>query len=195
MLVLFGFDIRRPGTPLTAVSLLLAAGGYARSVQCYITALAHLPISDAIAISAGFALLIPDARRLFFIRAQVTGPARLALVIDRIPLARWMVAQPGPAGVSPAALFAFAAALLSVAARSRLTARAGSHPGHGVLTSATNTEVMLGAAAMSRGFERWSGRDRSLSRLSRLRRLVRDLCHVAGSTSYHYRNLPRTRPF
>jgi drug/metabolite transporter (DMT)-like permease len=66
-----------------------------------------------------------------------------------------MVAQPGPSGVSPAALFAFASALL-IAARDLVGRRVPAHTPVLVVTFGTNVMVMLAAAAMSLGFETWS---------------------------------------
>ncbi len=150
LLVLFG-HWRAASAALDGRSLLRAAAE-TLSVLCYIVALAHLPISDAIAILQTAPLILILAAALL-LRERI-GPARLALVLIGFAGAL-MVAQPGPAGVSPAALFAFAAALLSVA-RDLVGRLVPDHTPVMAVTFATNVMVMLAAAAMSRGFERWS---------------------------------------
>ena len=74
---------------------------------CYIVALARLPIADAIAIlqTAPLILILAVA---FLLRERV-GAARVALALVGFAGA-FLVAQPGSAGISPAALFAFASA-------------------------------------------------------------------------------------
>src|SRR3954463_5688692 len=89
------------------------AAGETLCTLCYVVALARMPIADVIAIlQTGPLIMILGAA--FLLRERI-GPARLALLLAGFAGAL-MVAQPGPTGISPAALLAFASALL-IAAR------------------------------------------------------------------------------
>jgi drug/metabolite transporter (DMT)-like permease len=87
---------------------LLRAVGDTLSTLCYVMALARMPIADVIAIEQT-APLIMILGAAFFLRERV-GSTRLALVLVGF-VGAIIVAQPGPTGLSPAALLAFAAAL------------------------------------------------------------------------------------
>jgi drug/metabolite transporter (DMT)-like permease len=89
--------------------VLLRAAAETISVLCYIVALARLPIADVIALIQTAPLILLVAASVL-LRERV-GAARLVLVLIGFAGAL-MVAQPTAAGVSPAALLAFAAALL-----------------------------------------------------------------------------------
>ncbi len=124
---------------------LLRAGAETLATLCYIVALARLPIADAIAIQQMAPLLVILAAAFLF-RERI-GPARLVLVLAGFTGAV-MVAQPGPAGVSTAALFAFATALLA-AARDLFGRGVPARIPVMVVTFATNVMVMSGAAGLS----------------------------------------------
>ena len=130
---------------------LMRAAGETLSVLCYIVALARLPIADVIAIlqTAPLFLILGVA---LLMRERV-GAFRLALVLVGFAGAL-LVAQPGPAGVSPAAALAFASALL-IAARDLVGRGVPARIPVMVVTFATNVMVMAAAAAMSLAFERW----------------------------------------
>ena len=130
---------------------LLRAAGETLSVLCYIVALARLPIADVIAIlqTAPLILILAVA---FLLRERV-GAARVALALVGFAGA-FLVAQPGPAGISPAALLAFASAVL-IAARDLIGRDVPARIPVMVVTFATNVMVMVVAAAMSLGFESW----------------------------------------
>jgi drug/metabolite transporter (DMT)-like permease len=81
------------------------------------------------------------------------GTARLVLMLAGFTGAL-LVAQPGSAGISPAALLAFASALL-IAARDLVGRGVPARIPVMVVTFATNLLVMIAAAAMSVGFETW----------------------------------------
>ncbi len=130
---------------------LLRAAGETLSVLCYIVALARLPIADTIAIlqTAPLILILAVA---FLLRERV-GAARVGLALIGFAGA-FLVAQPGPAGISPAALLAFASALL-IAARDLVGRDVPAHIPVMVVTFATNVMVMVAAGAMSLAFEHW----------------------------------------
>jgi drug/metabolite transporter (DMT)-like permease len=130
---------------------LLRAAGETLSVLCYIVALARLPIADAIAIlqTAPLILILAVA---FLLRERV-GVARVVLALVGFAGA-FLVAQPGPAGISAAALLAFASALL-IAARDLVGRNVPRHIPVMVVTFATNVMVMVAAGAMSLAFEDW----------------------------------------
>jgi drug/metabolite transporter (DMT)-like permease len=130
---------------------LLRAAGETLSVLCYVVALARLPIADVIAIleTAPLILILGTA---FLLRERI-GPARLALVLVGFAGAV-MVAQPGSAGVSSAALLAFASALL-VAARDLVGRGVPTRIPVIVVSFATILMGMVAAGAMSLGFETW----------------------------------------
>jgi len=130
---------------------LMRAAGETLSVLCYIVALARLPIADAIAIlqTAPLILILAVA---FLLRERV-GAARVALALVGFGGAV-LVAQPGSAGISPAALFAFASAVL-IAARDLVGRDVPARIPVMVVTFATNTMVMVVAGLMSLGLESW----------------------------------------
>jgi drug/metabolite transporter (DMT)-like permease len=130
---------------------LMRAAGETLGVLCYIVALARLPIADAIAIlqTAPLILILAVA---FLLRERV-GAARVALALVGFAGAV-LVAQPGSAGISPAALFAFASALL-IAARDLVGRGVPARIPVMVVTFATNAMVMVVAGLMSLGLESW----------------------------------------
>jgi drug/metabolite transporter (DMT)-like permease len=130
---------------------LLRAAGETLSVLCYIVALARLPIADVTAIlqTAPLFLILAVA----FLMHERVGATRLTLVLIGFAGAV-LVAQPGPAGVSPAALLAFASALL-IAVRDLVGRGVPARIPVMVVTFATNVTVMAAAAAMSLSFESW----------------------------------------
>ncbi len=130
---------------------LLRAAGETLSVLCYIVALARMPIADVIAIlqTAPLILILAVA---FFLRERV-GAARVALALVGFAGA-FLVAQPRPAGISPAALLAFASAVL-IAARDLVGRDVPARIPVMVVTFATNVIVMAASAVMLVGFERW----------------------------------------
>ena len=106
-------------------------------------------MSIAILQTAPLILILAVA---FLLRERV-GAARVALALVGFAGA-FLVAQPGPAGISPAALLAFASALL-IAARDLVGRDVPARIPVMVVTFATNVMVMVVAAAMSVGFESW----------------------------------------
>ncbi|HSU98921.1 MAG TPA: DMT family transporter [Roseiarcus sp.] len=130
---------------------LMRAAGETLSVLCYIVALARLPIADAVAIlqTAPLILILAVA---FLLRERV-GAARIVLALVGFAGA-FLVAQPGPAGISPPALFAFASALL-IAARDLIGRDVPAHIPLMVVTFATNVMVMIASGTMSLAFEGW----------------------------------------
>jgi drug/metabolite transporter (DMT)-like permease len=147
----------------------LRAAGETLSVLCYIVALARMPIADVIAIlqTAPLILILAVA---FLLRERV-GAARVALALVGFAGA-FLVAQPGPAGISPAALLAFASAVL-IAARDLVGRDVPARIPVMVVTFATNTMVMVVAGLMSLGLEGWQAAGEMAPRLSWLRRPVR----------------------
>jgi drug/metabolite transporter (DMT)-like permease len=121
------------------------------SVLCYIVALARLPIADVIAIMQTAPLFLILA--LAFLLGERVGAARLALVLVGFAGAL-LVAQPGSDGLSPAALLAFASAVL-IAVRDLIGRGVPAHVPVMVVTFTTNVMVMAVSAAMSVGFESW----------------------------------------
>jgi drug/metabolite transporter (DMT)-like permease len=130
---------------------LLRAAGETLSVLCYIVALARMPIADVVAIlqTAPLILILAVA---FLLRERV-GAARVALALVGFAGA-FLVAQPGPDGISPAALLAFASAVL-IAARDLIGRDVPARIPVMVVTFATNVMVMMAADAMSLGLESW----------------------------------------
>ena len=131
--------------------VLLRAVAEALSVLCYIVALARMPIADVIAIlqTAPLILVIGAA---FVLRERV-GPARMMLVLAGFAGAL-MVAQPNAAGMTSAALLAFASALL-IAARDLVGRGIPERIPVTVVVLATNLTVMAAAGAMSVWHEAW----------------------------------------
>jgi drug/metabolite transporter (DMT)-like permease len=130
---------------------LLRAAGETLSVLCYIVALARLPIADVIAIMQTAPLILIVAAAIL-LRERI-GMGRLALVIIGFAGAV-MVAQPGPAGISPAALLAFASALL-LAARDLVGRGVPARISVMVVTFATNVIVMTTAGLVNAGLGTW----------------------------------------
>jgi drug/metabolite transporter (DMT)-like permease len=110
-----------------------------------------MPIADVIAIlqTAPLILILAVA---FLLRERV-GAARVALALVGFAGA-FLVAQPGPAGISPAALLAFASAVL-IAARDLVGRDVPARIPVMVVTFATNVMVMVVAGAVSLGLENW----------------------------------------
>jgi drug/metabolite transporter (DMT)-like permease len=130
---------------------LLRAGAETMSVLCYIVALSRLPIADVIAIMQTAPLFLILA--IAFLRREPVGAARVVLVILGFA-GGVLVAQPGPDGISSAALLAFASAVL-IAARDLIGRGVPARIPVMVVTFATNVMVMAVAGAMSAGFESW----------------------------------------
>jgi drug/metabolite transporter (DMT)-like permease len=141
---------------------LLRAAGETLSVLCYIVALARMPIADVIAIlqTAPLILILAVA---FLLRERV-GPARVALALVGFAGA-FLVAQPGPAGISPAALLAFASALF-IAARDLVGRDVPARIPVMVVTFATNVMVMVVAAVLSLGSKAGKRQGTGTSRFS-----------------------------
>jgi drug/metabolite transporter (DMT)-like permease len=131
---------------------LMRAAAETLSVLCYIVALSQLPIADVIAIMQTAPLFLIVA--LAFLLREPVGPARVGLVLLGFA-GGLLVAQPGPAGFSSAALLAFASAVL-IAVRDLIGRSVPARVPVMVVTFATNVMVMLVAVAMSLGFERWA---------------------------------------
>jgi drug/metabolite transporter (DMT)-like permease len=149
LLVLLG-DWRAVSGALERRALLRATGETLR-VVCYVVALAGLPIADVIAILQTAPLILILAASVV-LRERI-GTARLVLVLVGFTGAV-LVAQPGSTGISPAALLAFAAALL-IAVRDLVGRGVPVRIPVVVVTFATNLMVMAAAAAMSLGVETW----------------------------------------
>jgi drug/metabolite transporter (DMT)-like permease len=125
--------------------VLLRAAAETVSVLCYIVALARMPIADVIAILQTAPLILIVAAAVL-LRERV-GPARIALVLLGF-VGAIMVAQPNAAGVSPAALLAFAAAML-IAARDLIGRNVPARIPVSVIVLATSLMVTAVAGAMS----------------------------------------------
>ena len=110
-----------------------------------------LPIADVVAILQTAPLILILARR-FLLRERV-GAARVALALVGFAARYWSPSR-GPPGVSPAALFAFASAIL-IAARDLVGRGVPARIPVMVVTFATNVMVMVVAGLMSVGFESW----------------------------------------
>jgi drug/metabolite transporter (DMT)-like permease len=130
---------------------LLRATGETLSVLCYIVALARMPIADVVAILQTTPLILILA--VAFLLRERVGAARVALALVGFAGA-FLVAQPGPDGISPAALLAFASAVL-IAARDLIGRDVPARIPVMVVTFATNVMVMVVAALMSLGLESW----------------------------------------
>ena len=130
---------------------LLRAGAETMSVLCYIVALSRLPIADVIAIMQTAPLFLILA--LAVLLGESVGKARVLLVILGFA-GGVLVAQPGAAGISSAALLGFASAAL-IAARDLIGRGVPARIPVMVVTFATNFMVMAVAGAMSVVFESW----------------------------------------
>jgi drug/metabolite transporter (DMT)-like permease len=131
---------------------LLRAAGETLSVLCYIVALARMPIADVIAILQAAPLILIMGAALV-LRERI-GPARIAIVLAGFAGAL-MVAQPGANGISPAALLAFASALL-IAARDLIGRDVPARIPVTVVAFATTLMVMAASAALSLSVETWT---------------------------------------
>jgi drug/metabolite transporter (DMT)-like permease len=129
--------------------VLLRAAAETLSVLCYIVALARLPIADVIAILQTAPLILVVAAAVL-LRERV-GPARIGLVLLGF-VGAVMVAQPNAAGVSPAALLAFASAVL-VAVRDLVGRNVPARIPVMVVVLTTSLMVTAAAGAMSFWFE------------------------------------------
>lgn len=143
-------DLRAISSALDPRALMRAAGE-TLSVLCYIVALSRMLIADAIAILQTAPLILILA--VAFLTRERVGALRVALALIGF-VGAFLVAQPGPAGISPAALFAFASAVL-IAARDLAGRAAPARIPVMVMTFATNVMVMLASGLMSLGFESW----------------------------------------
>jgi drug/metabolite transporter (DMT)-like permease len=150
-LLLVPFGDRRAISSAVHLRPLLRAGAETMSVLCYIVALSRLPIADVIAIMQTAPLFLILA--IAFLRREPVGAARVVLVILGFA-GGVLVAQPGPDGISSAALLAFASAVL-IAARDLIGRGVPPRIPVMVVTFATNVMVMAVAGAMSAGFESW----------------------------------------
>jgi drug/metabolite transporter (DMT)-like permease len=130
---------------------LMRAAAETLSVLCYIVALSRLPIANVIAIMQTAPLFLIVA--LAFVLGESVGAARVLLVILGFA-GGVLVAQPGPAGISSAAVLAFASAVL-IAARDLIGRDVPARIPVMVVTFATNVMVMAVAAAVSVAFESW----------------------------------------
>jgi drug/metabolite transporter (DMT)-like permease len=130
---------------------LLRAAAETLSVLCYIVALARMPIADVVAIIQTAPLIVILAVALLL--GERVGTARVALALVGFAGA-FLVAQPGPAGISLAILLAFGSAVLG-AARDLIGRDVPAHIPVMVVTFTTNVMVMVASAAMSLGFESW----------------------------------------
>ena len=131
---------------------LLRAAAETLSVLCYIVALARMPIADVIAILQAAPLILIIGAAL--VLRESIGPARIAIVLVGFAGAL-MVAQPGADGLSPAALLAFASALL-IAARDLIGRGVPARIPVTVVAFATTVMVMAAAAVLSLSVETWT---------------------------------------
>ena len=142
---------RRAISGVLNVRALLRAAGETLCTLCYVVALARMPIADVIAIlQTGPLIIILGAA--FLLRERI-GPARFALALVGFAGAL-MVAQPGAGGISPAALLAFAAALLG-AGRDLIGRSVPTSIPVTVVILATMLMMMVAAGAMSLVVETW----------------------------------------
>jgi drug/metabolite transporter (DMT)-like permease len=170
---------------------LLRAAGETLSVLCYIVALARLPIADVIAILQTAPLILILA--VAFVLRERVGAARIGLALVGFAGA-FLVAQPGSAGISPAALLAFASALL-IAARDLVGRDVPARIPVMVVTFATNVMVMVVAAVLSLGFESWQApRDWHLAFLG-FAGLFVTLGHVGLLLAYRLGRTAAVAPF
>ncbi len=148
--ILLGF--RGEGRALSGVldgRVLLRGAAETVGTLCYIVALAQMPIADLIAIVQTAPLII--ILGVAFLLRERVGSGRIMLVLAGFAGAL-MVAQPGAAGISPAALLAFATAL-AVAARDLLGRGVRADIPLTIVAFTTLVMVMLVAGAMSLAFE------------------------------------------
>lgn len=131
--------------------VLLRAAAETLSVLCYIVALARMPIADVIAILQTAPLIVIVGAAVV-LRERI-GPVRIVLVLVGFTGAL-MVAQPSDAGISTAALLAFAAALL-IAVRDLVGRGVPAGSPVTVVVLATNLTVTAVAGAMSFATETW----------------------------------------
>lgn len=119
------------------------------AILCFITALAHMPIADLTAIAQISPLVVLLGVWLFF--GEKVGGLRLFLVGLGITGAL-MVAQPGGVASSPFAIFGFLTAV-GAAFRDILSRKVPARTPALAVTFSTLFIVMMGALAMSLGFE------------------------------------------
>ena len=131
---------------------LLRAAGETLSTLCYMVALARMPIADVVAIIQAAPLIL--ILGVAVILREEIGPARVALALVGFAGAL-MVAQPGTAGMSPAAPFAFGSALL-IAARDLIGRSVPTSIPVTVVILATVIVVMLAGGALSLAVETWA---------------------------------------
>lgn len=173
------------------VRALLRAAAETLSIHFYILALARMPIADVIAIIQTAPLLLVLGAA--FLLRETIGPARIALVLAGFGGAL-MVAQPGTGGASPAALFAFAAAL-TVAVRDLVGRGVPRHIPATVVIFATMVMTTVAAGGMSLGLETWvSPTARHLAFLSTAG-LVLALGHVGLLLAYRLGRTATIAPF
>jgi len=130
---------------------LLRAAAETSSVLCYIVALSRMPIADLVALMQTSPLMLILAAAFLF--GERVGAARVILALVGFAGA-FLVAHPGPAGFSSAALLGLASAVL-MAGRDLFGRSVPSHVPVMVVTFATNVMVMATAGLMSLGFETW----------------------------------------
>ena len=130
---------------------LLRAAAETSSVLCYIVALSRMPIADLVALMQTSPLMLILAAAFLF--GERVGAARVILALVGFAGA-FLVAHPGPAGFSSAALLGLASAVL-MAGRDLFGRSVPSHVPVMVVTFATNMKVMATAGLMSLGFETW----------------------------------------
>jgi drug/metabolite transporter (DMT)-like permease len=131
---------------------LLRATAETLCTLCYVVALARMPIADVIAILQTVPLIVILGAAVL-LRERI-GPLRITLVLVGFAGAL-MVAQPETTGVSPAALFAFAAALMG-AARDLLGRSVPTRIPVTVINFATMLIMMVAAGTMSLSLETWT---------------------------------------
>jgi len=131
---------------------LLRAAAETLCTLCYVVALARMPIADVIAILQTVPLIVILGAAVL-LRERI-GPLRIALVLVGFAGAL-LVAQPGTSGLSPAALLAFAAALMG-AARDLIGRSVPARIPVTVINFATMLMMTVAAGAMSLGVETWT---------------------------------------
>jgi drug/metabolite transporter (DMT)-like permease len=170
---------------------LMRAAAETLSVLCYIVALSQLPIADVIAIMQTAPLFLIVV--LAFLLREPVGSARVGLVLLGLA-GGLLVAQPGPAGLSSAALLAFASAML-IAVRDLIGRSVPARVPVMVVTFATNVIVMVAAGAMSLGLESWQApTSRHLAFLG-LAGLFVTLGHVGLLLAYRLGRTAAVAPF
>ena len=173
------------------IRAVLRATGETLSLLCYIVALARMPIADVSAIVQTAPLMVLVGAALF-LRERI-GPARVALALVGFAGAL-MVAQPGAAGLSSAALLAFGAAVL-VAARDLVGRDIPTSIPVSVVIWTTVMMGMLVGGAMSLAFETWVPPAPRHLGLLVLAGLFVALGHVLLLLAYRLGRIARVAPF